>query len=57
VIRELKSRLEDQFLFASGYLLIRPERCLKELAGLDIPGPALDKLLFGNGNRLLGLTA
>jgi len=55
VIRELKSRLQDQFLFGSDYPFIRPERCLEELAGLDIPGPVMDKLLFGNGSRLLGL--
>jgi predicted TIM-barrel fold metal-dependent hydrolase len=55
VIRELKSRLQDQFLFGSDYPFLRPDRCLDELAGLDLPQPVMDKLLFGNGTRLLGL--
>ncbi len=55
VIREIKTRLQDRFLFGSDYPFIRPERCLDELAALDIPQPVLDKLLFGNGSRLLGL--
>jgi uncharacterized protein len=55
VMRELKTRLQDQFLFGSDYPFIRPERCLDELAGLEIGQPVMDKLLFGNGTRLLGL--
>lgn len=55
VLRDMKGRLQDQFLFGSDYPFIRPERCLDELAGLDIPAPVMDKLLFANGARLLGL--
>jgi uncharacterized protein len=57
VLRELKTRLQDQFLFGSDYPFIRPERCLDELAGLDIPQAVMDKLLFGNGTRLLGTSS
>jgi len=55
VVRELKGRLQDQFLFGSDYPFIQPQRCLDELAQLEIPAPVLDKLLVGNGTRLLGL--
>ena len=55
VLRAIKTRLQDQFLFGSDYPFIQPQRCLEEMAGLDIPGPVMEKLLFGNGRRLLGL--
>ncbi len=56
VIRELKGRLQDQFVFGSDYPFLQPQRCLDELATLDIPEAALQKVLVGNGKRLLGLT-
>ncbi len=56
VVREMKGRLQDQFLFGSDYPFIQPERCLDELAKLEIPETALHKLLIGNGSRLLGLS-
>ena len=55
VVREMKGRLQDQFLFGSDYPFIQPERCLEELAALEIPEPALQKILVGNGSRVLGL--
>jgi predicted TIM-barrel fold metal-dependent hydrolase len=55
VIRELKGRLQDQFVFGSDYPFIQPQRCLDELAGLEIPEAALQKLLVGNASRLLGI--
>jgi predicted TIM-barrel fold metal-dependent hydrolase len=55
VIRELKGRLQDQFLFGSDYPFIQPQRCLDELAQLELPSPVLEKLLVANGRRLLGL--
>ncbi len=55
VVRELKGRLQDQFLFGSDYPFIQPQRCLEELAALELPEPVLEKLLLGNGRRLLGL--
>ena len=55
VVREMKGRLQDQFLFGSDYPFIQPARCLDELALLEIPEAPLQKLLTGNGKRLLGL--
>lgn len=56
VVREMKGRLQNQFLFGSDYPFIRPERCLEELAELQLPEAALQKVLTGNGKRLLGLS-
>lgn len=55
VMRDLKGRLQDQFVFGSDYPFISPQRCLDELATLEIPDAALQKVLVGNGKRLLGL--
>jgi len=55
VMRDLKGRLQDQFVFGSDYPFIRPDRCLDELETLEIPPAALDKLLVANGKRLLGI--
>lgn len=56
VMRDMKGRLQDQFVFGSDYPFISPQRCLDELDGLQIPEPVLHKLLTGNGKRLLGLS-
>ena len=56
VMRDLKGRLQDQFVFGSDYPFISPQRCLEELATLEIPEPVLQKVLVGNGKRLLGLS-
>jgi uncharacterized protein len=56
VMRDLKGRLQDQFLFGSDYPFIQPKRCLDELATLEIPDAVLQKILVGNGKRLLGLS-
>ena len=55
VVREMKSRLQDRFLFGSDYPFIQPQRCLDELAQLELPEPVVEKLLVGNGRRLLDL--
>jgi predicted TIM-barrel fold metal-dependent hydrolase len=55
VIRDLRGRLQDQFVFGSDYPFIQPLRCLEELDTLDIPEPVLQKVLIDNGKRLLGL--
>jgi len=55
VLRDLKGRLQDQFLFGSDYPFIQPQRCLEELGTLGIPDPVMQKLLIGNGERLLGI--
>jgi predicted TIM-barrel fold metal-dependent hydrolase len=56
VVREMKGRLQNQFLFGSDYPFIQPQRCLEELAEMEIPEPALQKILVGNGSQLLGLS-
>ena len=56
VIRDMRGRLQDQFVFGSDYPFIQPERCLEELATLDIPEPVMQKVLVDNGKRLLALT-
>jgi predicted TIM-barrel fold metal-dependent hydrolase len=55
VVREMKGRLQDRFLFGSDYPFIQPERCLDELGSLDIAQPVMQKLLVDNGKRLLAL--
>ena len=57
VIRELKGRLKGQFIWGSDYPFISPERCLAELAELDIPAATLDTVLRANAARILGLPA
>jgi predicted TIM-barrel fold metal-dependent hydrolase len=56
VIRDMKGRLQNQFVFGSDYPFIQPKRCLDELATLEIPEPVLQKLLVDNGKKLLGLS-
>jgi uncharacterized protein len=56
VIRDMKGRLQDQFLFGSDYPFIQPKRCLDELSGLGLPEAVLQKVLLGNGSKLLGLS-
>jgi len=53
VVRDMKGRLQDQFLFGSDYPFIEPRRCLEELGTLGIPDAVMQKLLVGNGTRLL----
>ncbi len=53
VVREIRTRLQDQFLFGSDYPFIDPRRCLDEIATLELPAAVLEKLLVGNASRLL----
>jgi predicted TIM-barrel fold metal-dependent hydrolase len=53
VMRDMKGRLQDQFLFGSDYPFIQPKRCLDELSGLGLPAEVLQKVLVDNGKRLL----
>jgi predicted TIM-barrel fold metal-dependent hydrolase len=55
VVREMRGRLQDRFLFGSDYPFIAPERCLQELQALDMPEATLEKILLGNAARLLGI--
>jgi len=56
LIRELRGRLSGQFLWGSDFPFLTPERCLAELAGLDLPADVLDQVLRANAARILGLT-
>ncbi len=56
VVRDMKGRLKNQFLFGSDYPFIQPQRCLDELLELGIPDDVLQKVLIGNGSKLLGLS-
>jgi predicted TIM-barrel fold metal-dependent hydrolase len=53
VIRELRGRLSDQFLWGSDFPFFAPERCLDELAALDLPDDVTGKLLLANAARVL----
>ena len=55
VIRELRGRLSDQFVWGSDFPFITPERCLDELTALDLPADVMDKVLHDNAARMLGL--
>lgn len=55
VMHDMKGRLQDQFVFGSDYPFISPQRCLQELKDLAIPEKVLQKVLVGNGTRLLGI--
>jgi len=52
VVRELRGRLADQFVWGSDFPFIAPERCLAELDDLGI---ASEPLLRGNAARILGI--
>jgi predicted TIM-barrel fold metal-dependent hydrolase len=56
VVRDMRGRLQDRFLFGSDYPFIQPERCLEELEQLELPPQVLEKILAGNARRLLGLS-
>jgi predicted TIM-barrel fold metal-dependent hydrolase len=56
VIRDMKGRLQNQFVFGSDYPFIQPQRCLDELATLEIPEAVLHKVLVANAKGLLGLS-
>jgi uncharacterized protein len=53
VIREMRGRLSDQFLWGSDFPFITPERCLTELTELDLPDDVTDKVLRENASRVL----
>ena len=55
VVREMRGRLQDRFLFGSDYPFISPSRCLDELSSLELSEAATQKLLVENGKALLGL--
>ncbi|MDR3033281.1 MAG: amidohydrolase family protein [Kitasatospora sp.] len=56
VVRELRGRLADQFLWGSDFPFFTPQRCLAELDDLGLPDDVLAKVLRQNAIRILGLT-
>jgi uncharacterized protein len=56
LIREISGRLSDRFLWGSDFPFLTPERCLEELATLGLPEDAVDRLLYANAARILGIT-
>lgn len=54
VVREMKGRLRERFLWGSDYPFIHPTRGLEELGNLDL-GEALEGILRGNARALLRL--
>jgi predicted TIM-barrel fold metal-dependent hydrolase len=58
VVREMKGRLQDRFLFGSDYPFITPQRWLKDFDTLSYFKPEVrEKLLWKNGQKLLAHTA
>jgi hypothetical protein len=55
LVRELRGRLSEQFLWGSDFPFLTPERCLTELESLDLPEPARSRVLRENAARILGL--
>jgi predicted TIM-barrel fold metal-dependent hydrolase len=55
VVRELRGRLQDRFLFGSDYPFISPARCLEELDALELSPAVREKLLLANARRVLGM--
>jgi hypothetical protein len=53
VVRELRGRLADQFIWGSDFPFITPERCLAELAELGLADEVMGKLLRDNAARVL----
>ena len=56
VVRELRGRLADQFLWGSDFPFLTPERCLAELDDLGLPDDVLAKVLRQNAIRILSPT-
>jgi predicted TIM-barrel fold metal-dependent hydrolase len=53
VIRELRGRLSGQFVWGSDFPFFTPERCLAELAELDLPADVTSAVLHDNAARIL----
>jgi predicted TIM-barrel fold metal-dependent hydrolase len=55
LIGELRGRLAGQFVWGSDFPFLAPQRCLDELAGLDLPDEVLAQVLHDNAARILRL--
>ena len=56
VVKEMKGRLRESFVWGSDYPFIAPDRCLEEFAELGLGEEASDKVLRRNAAELLGVT-
>jgi predicted TIM-barrel fold metal-dependent hydrolase len=54
-VREVGGRLRDKTLFGTDYPFILPERWLREFSDLGLADEVVEKVLWGNAERLLGL--
>jgi predicted TIM-barrel fold metal-dependent hydrolase len=55
VVAELGGRLSGQFLWGSDFPFLTPERCLREVAELGLRDEVLDRVLYANAARILGI--
>lgn len=55
LVREINGRLSDRFVWGSDFPFITPERCLDELGTLGLSDEVLDRLLYRNAARVLGI--
>jgi predicted TIM-barrel fold metal-dependent hydrolase len=55
LVREINGRLSNQFVWGSDFPFLTPERCLDELATLGLSEEVLDRLLYANAARILGI--
>ncbi|MBV9451053.1 MAG: amidohydrolase [Streptosporangiaceae bacterium] len=53
VTRELRGRLSGQFVWGSDFPFFSPERCLADLADLDLPTEVTQTVLHDNAARIL----
>ena len=55
LMRDVRGRLQDKALFGTDYPFILPDRWMREFEKLDVPAPVMEKVLWGNAERVLGL--
>lgn len=55
LIREIGGRLSERFVWGSDFPFITPERCLDELGALGLSEVTLERLLYANAARILGI--
>jgi len=55
LVREVGGRLQDKALFGTDYPFISPERWLREFRALGLDEAVVDKVLYRNAERLLGI--
>jgi predicted TIM-barrel fold metal-dependent hydrolase len=55
LLREVRGRLQDKTLFGTDYPFISPERWLREFEQLGLESDVMEKILYRNAERLLGL--